>query len=85
MDMSWQGHAACRGLPQDWFFLQKGDSQDEEKKLPGLDVCRDCPVKVDCLRFAIRSKSHHGIWGGKTTEQRKKVRKRDLERISQAS
>jgi WhiB family redox-sensing transcriptional regulator len=37
-------------------------------------VCRRCPVRVECLDFALREGIDVGIWGGATENERRKVR-----------
>lgn len=39
-------------------------------------ICATCPVKDECLQYALRHESF-GIWGGKTERERKRIR-RDL-------
>ena len=36
-------------------------------------VCEDCPVRTECLTFALRTRQH-GIWGGLSgrAEQRRR-------------
>lgn len=36
-------------------------------------VCDDCPIRIDCLRFALIA-SEHGIWGGTTHKERQQHR-----------
>lgn len=33
-------------------------------------VCKNCPVFIDCLEFAIVNDFRFGIWGGKTPSER---------------
>jgi WhiB family redox-sensing transcriptional regulator len=37
-------------------------------------VCRSCDVREKCLAYAIENQEVHGIWGGTTAEQRKRLR-----------
>jgi WhiB family redox-sensing transcriptional regulator len=37
-----------------------------------LAVCKGCPVRIPCLRFAVENEITHGIWGGMTAIQRKR-------------
>lgn len=38
-------------------------------------VCAECPLKVECLIFAVRT-GQQGIWGGTTENERKALRRR---------
>ncbi|HEX4288967.1 MAG TPA: WhiB family transcriptional regulator, partial [Trebonia sp.] len=32
--------------------------------------CARCPVRSECLDFALRTRQMHGVWGGTTAEER---------------
>ena len=34
-------------------------------------VCERCPVRVQCLEYAVMAKEHFGIWGGASARERK--------------
>lgn len=71
----WKSQAKCRGLPRGWFF---SGSDRSEEDLRGLQVCGTCPVREECLDYALRNRSDYGIFGGLTALQRKRIRwKRD--------
>ena len=38
-------------------------------------ICNECPVKIDCLEYAINTNQDSGIWGGTTEEERKNLRR----------
>jgi len=61
--MSWKHDAACVGVDPDLFF---GATEAEAKA-----VCAGCPVKVDCLIYAVENDILHGVWGGRTPAERK--------------
>lgn len=60
----WRDRAACRAFnPEIWFPVgTSGPSlrQAEQAKA----VCRQCPVKTDCLAWALETGAQDGIWGG---------------------
>jgi WhiB family redox-sensing transcriptional regulator len=68
----WQQDAACRGKGADMFFIERGAS------LHGYDVarqiCQRCPVREDCLAYAIDGAERFGIWGGLTERERRRLR-----------
>jgi len=39
-------------------------------------VCVLCPVRVQCLGYALRNSIRHGIWGGLNDEERVRERRR---------
>jgi WhiB family redox-sensing transcriptional regulator len=37
------------------------------------EICKVCPVRRECLAYAIRIREPHGIWGGLNELERKQV------------
>ena len=35
--------------------------------------CESCPVRDECLSYALASEQSHGIWGGTTAEERREL------------
>ncbi|MBW8805850.1 MAG: WhiB family transcriptional regulator [Catenulisporales bacterium] len=73
----WQERAACRGFGSDLFFERDNElrvvrarREDAAKK-----VCASCPVRVECLRFAMSGPEQFGVWGG-TTRRERAIRRR---------
>ena len=70
LDMSWQKQASCLGAHPDLFFPERGASSREAKA-----VCQSCPVRQDCLDFALDAGEKFGIWGGLSERQRILIRR----------
>jgi WhiB family transcriptional regulator, redox-sensing transcriptional regulator len=70
-DMTWRADAACRNLDTDIFF-----PDSESDAAPALEVCASCPVRTQCLDWAIATRQHDGVWGGTTESERKRIRRR---------
>lgn len=66
----WQVRAACRTMDPELFFPERGETQAEAKA-----VCATCPVRRDCLKYAIDNCERHGIWGGLSERERRKIRR----------
>jgi WhiB family transcriptional regulator, redox-sensing transcriptional regulator len=66
----WQSLAFCAGLNPDMFFPERGEAVKEAKA-----VCRGCPVRSDCLEFALASSEKFGIWGGMSERERRMERR----------
>jgi WhiB family redox-sensing transcriptional regulator len=60
--LSWRDLAACRDIVSadyDPFFADNAGLQGE-----AIAICETCPVRDDCLTFAVRTGQQYGIWGG---------------------
>lgn len=65
--MSWQERAACRDADPELFFPASEDytSRVNARHLVEAGrVCAGCPVRRDCLAYAVDSGQRHGIWAG---------------------
>ena len=64
----WESQAACRNADSELFFAPGGIQEHRAKA-----VCRSCPVRWECLAYALRHRVEHGLWGGLTERERRKV------------
>lgn len=64
----------CAQTDPEAFFPEKGGSTREAKA-----TCRRCDVTHDCLVYALESDQRHGIWGGTSESDRRKLKKRRAE------
>lgn len=70
MDTSWMAQGNCANEPPDRFFPSDGVGVEKAKK-----VCLDCPVTEPCLEYALRNRIEHGVWGGCSERQRRRILK----------
>jgi len=68
----WRAEAACRGMDTALFFTERGEGHDDTKAL-----CRNCPVKAECLRFALDNGEKFGVWGGLSERERRRLRRHE--------
>lgn len=68
---NWRQRAACRGLDPEIFFPERGESTREAKA-----VCAGCPVRPECLEYALDAREVNGIWGGKSERERRSIRRK---------
>jgi WhiB family redox-sensing transcriptional regulator len=65
----WADMAACKGLPQEWFFIgSQGHGYNRGRK-----VCATCSVIEDCREFALRTLPEYGLWGGWSPDERRQM------------
>ncbi|MEV4948896.1 WhiB family transcriptional regulator [Streptomyces sp. NPDC053755] len=74
---SWRASAACTNVDPDLFFPVGTGApaliQAEEAK----EVCRRCPVRRECLEWAMDdSRQVTGVWGGLTEDERRSLKRR---------
>jgi WhiB family redox-sensing transcriptional regulator len=55
-------YAACAAEDPDLFFPD--DSRSNEDAARAKAICARCPVRDECLRWAIDNRQTYGIWGG---------------------
>jgi WhiB family redox-sensing transcriptional regulator len=67
---SWHARAACRSASIDAFFVGKGKSIE-----PARRICADCPVRLDCLQYAMEHDDVTGVWGGFSYLERRHARR----------
>lgn len=67
---SWRDKAVCAQVDPTLFFPRKGDSAQDAKQ-----VCEGCPVRTECLGYALDNE-RHGVWGGLTVTERRALKRR---------
>jgi len=67
---AWMAEGNCRLHPPSTFFPSDGVGVDKARK-----ICRDCPVKVACLDYALDERIDHGVWGGCSERERRRILK----------
>ena len=68
---AWQRQAACRGMGPDAMYPQgRGDAWSTKAS---LEVCKGCPVAVECRAYALAHRDVWGVWGGTTGRSRKRT------------
>lgn len=72
---AWMDQGICRGMPTEMFFPPDGDKRAARL---AREVCEDCPVRIDCLDYALKWKMRHGVWGGTTSGDRRRLRRAAL-------
>lgn len=71
-DTSWHTRGACHGMDVEdadavFFPLPR----DHEAIAEAKELCGWCPVRSDCLNYALENVLKEGIWGGLTEAERR--------------
>lgn len=79
--LKWSYQAACQHEPDPGFLAEKTNNakKNKELELRAKAICKECPVRIECLDHAMRMPERGGIWGGMNDGERdvlvKKLRK----------
>jgi WhiB family redox-sensing transcriptional regulator len=71
IDADFFDDAACRGVDTSVFF-PASDAQAG----PAKEICATCPVREECLEFALETRPADGVWGGLTPIERHRLIRR---------
>lgn len=71
-DISWFSEAACRGTDPDLFFPSRGENYETKA---AKQVCAECTVCAQCLEYALQAGIKHGIFGGTSERERRRMRR----------
>jgi len=83
----WMDLAACRdtvtSADEDIFFSPDLDELGGNRRAAthlaatrerqALAICDRCPVQVACLAYAVTTGQQHGVWGGKTQQELRRL------------
>ncbi|MFJ5266756.1 WhiB family transcriptional regulator [Streptomyces sp. NPDC088387] len=71
-DISWHTRGACHGMDvEDADAVFFPGPRDHEEIAEAKELCGWCPVRRDCLDFALENVLKEGIWGGLTEAERR--------------
>lgn len=69
--MNWRHRASCLDADPEWFFpigtTGPALAQIERAKA----VCVGCPVRAECLGWALDTNQANGVWGGTDEDERR--------------
>lgn len=71
METNWMAQGLCRFEPPATFFPSDGVGVEVAKR-----ICATCPVKAECLEYALDNRIDHGVWGGTSERQRRRLLKK---------
>ncbi|HEX4126031.1 MAG TPA: WhiB family transcriptional regulator [Acidimicrobiales bacterium] len=66
----WHKQAACKGQGPAAFVRGPKSDYGSIRQL-----CESCPVRRECLEFALADESLTGLWGGTTDMERRLIRR----------
>jgi WhiB family transcriptional regulator, redox-sensing transcriptional regulator len=74
-EYAWMFEARCRGINPAEFFPSDGTGVETAQR-----VCAACAVRSECLEYALVNRIEHGVWGGASERERRRIlrRRRDV-------
>jgi WhiB family redox-sensing transcriptional regulator len=70
-EYAWMFHARCRGVDPAEFFPSDGTGVEVAQH-----VCAECTVRAECLEYALLHRIEHGVWGGASERERRRILRR---------
>jgi WhiB family redox-sensing transcriptional regulator len=70
VNTDWMARGNCRYEPPSTFFPSDGVGVEVAKR-----ICATCPVSAECLEYALEHRIDHGVWGGTSERQRRRILK----------
>lgn len=67
---NWMTQGNCSNHPPTAFFPPDGVGVERAKR-----VCAGCAVAVTCLEYALENRIDHGVWGGTSERERRRILK----------
>ena len=69
-ETAWMRDGNCRAYPPAVFFPSDGAGVDHARR-----ICATCPVVEPCLEYALVNRVDHGVWGGCSERERRRIAK----------
>ena len=73
---NWRSAGACLSADPDLFFPISSAGPGARQIAQAKVICAGCPVRRECLDFALAHDQVYGIWGGTTPDDRQRDRRR---------
>jgi WhiB family redox-sensing transcriptional regulator len=68
----WYQHGLCKDKETALFYPETGDNTLAKK---AMTLCKACPVRAECLSYALSNNESFGVWGGFTVRRRGRLRR----------
>lgn len=70
-EYEWMQQAVCKDTSPGKFFPTDSVSLEAAQR-----VCAMCEVRVECLEYALNNRVEHGVWGGSSEQERRRIFRR---------
>lgn len=69
----WMRESVCAQTDPELWYPETGQSLRSAKR-----ICRTCPVRDECLAYALKHDERFGVWGGLSERERRALKRRPL-------
>lgn len=66
----WVAKAVCASTDPELFFVEFGGGNKAAER-----ICSTCPVKAECLEYALDNNEEYGVWGGVGSHGRRLIKR----------
>ena len=73
MTNHWRQYARCLGADPELFYPP---SESDDGSVEAKAICAICPVREECLEYALETRPGDGVWGGLTAVERHRLLRR---------
>ncbi len=80
-NLTWRQDAECRDLDPNLFFPVGVTGAAVDQIAAAKGICAGCPVRAECLEFAITTNQEFGVWGGTSEDERRVLRRKWRARV----
>lgn len=67
----------CTNFP-DLFFGDSAAGAAHTDIRMAKTLCQQCPITNECLTYALEAKEEWGVWGGMSTQERKRLKRNNV-------
>jgi len=71
----WIERSSCIGEDPELFFPVGSTGAALAQTAKAIEICAGCPVRAECLEWALETCQDAGVWGGLGEEERREIRR----------
>lgn len=81
-EADWRHLAACAGSPDPDIFFPVGNTGPALDQIEAAkEICIPCPVRNECLEWALSTRQDAGVWGGLSEDERRMLRRTQAQKV----
>jgi hypothetical protein len=69
------GELPCGNFPDAFFHDEDRPTGNRYTYTMAKELCSGCPIRVECLDYALAANEDHGVWGGLSPVERRQLKR----------